>query len=410
MSSLFSQLPSLFSKIIQKEPLKERNTEKETKKEQENNNQIKEEAQTNTTDNTTNNTTDNTAKNTTEDTTATNTETNLDNKKEEEKVIENEKNTDNKGLKDTQLVQPPQQIVANVSQSFSKFSSFIVNIATKVVETIEDERHKLFTEHEKQNITEIEGIQAKPPWENLYSKDPKVVEEVIEMILDLTKSKRNFLNAPPDDSNFPFDYQTCLPVALASLQKDKRLSMARFCLVPMYISEEAFWRNWFYRVQVIKKAYAIEDKPDDIIAEKKGDKPETNKKSSDVVEVEGSAAYLDKKMEEELSQLGIHGAESSPEAWEAELKAELGDFEAKGSVGENWEEELRQELGITDSPHLSPPKEENPRTPDNDHSESNNINDSHNNNSNENNSNNTTNNNESDTITIPNNHSNESSV
>lgn len=55
------------------------------------------------------------------------------------------------------------------------------------------------------------------------------------LILGLTRSKRNFLNAPPEDIDFPFNYDEALPVAIASLQADQRLDMARFCLVPMYL-------------------------------------------------------------------------------------------------------------------------------------------------------------------------------
>ena len=41
------------------------------------------------------------------------------------------------------------------------------------------------------------------------------------------------------------------PVALATLEADPKLQDARFKLVPARIKEEEFWRNYFYRVQLI---------------------------------------------------------------------------------------------------------------------------------------------------------------
>jgi len=44
------------------------------------------------------------------------------------------------------------------------------------------------------------------------------------------------------------------PVALATLEVDENLKQMRFDLVPKQINEESFWRNYFYRVSLIKQS------------------------------------------------------------------------------------------------------------------------------------------------------------
>jgi hypothetical protein len=44
------------------------------------------------------------------------------------------------------------------------------------------------------------------------------------------------------------------PVALATLDVDENLKQMRFDLVPKQIHEETFWRNYFYRVSLIKQS------------------------------------------------------------------------------------------------------------------------------------------------------------
>jgi hypothetical protein len=46
------------------------------------------------------------------------------------------------------------------------------------------------------------------------------------------KNKKNFLNDPPPESEFQFDYDGMLPVCLAALEADEQLRKVRFWLVP----------------------------------------------------------------------------------------------------------------------------------------------------------------------------------
>ena len=95
------------------------------------------------------------------------------------------------------------------------------------------------------------------------------------------QDRRNFVRSPPAGVQFEFDYETMYPVALATLVEDSNLQQMRFDLVPKMcvfclfylpfcegdndvgivwmdmdrsIKEELFWRNYFYRVSLIRQS------------------------------------------------------------------------------------------------------------------------------------------------------------
>ncbi|XP_043985033.1 synapse-associated protein 1-like isoform X2 [Gambusia affinis] len=70
----------------------------------------------------------------------------------------------------------------------------------------------------------------------------------------IDKDKRNFLRNPPAGVQFHFDFEQTHPVALAMLEEDELLRKMRFHLVPKEMTEENFWRNYFYRVSLIKQS------------------------------------------------------------------------------------------------------------------------------------------------------------
>ncbi|KAM9577964.1 synapse-associated protein 1 [Trichechus inunguis] len=90
---------------------------------------------------------------------------------------------------------------------------------------------------------------AVPPW--VDSNDEETIQQ---QILALSADKRNFLRDPPAGVQFSFDFDQLYPVALVMLQEDELLSRMRFALVPKLVKEEVFWRNYFYRVSLIKQS------------------------------------------------------------------------------------------------------------------------------------------------------------
>eukprot|EP00911_Craspedida_sp_UC1_P002653 UC1_evm2s1952 len=104
---------------------------------------------------------------------------------------------------------------------------------------------------ERQNIDGRAG--ALPPWMG-YADE----EDLRERIVALSADERNFIRDPPSHADAanapPVDYA----IAMATLAEDKRLEEMRFKLVPGTVSEERFWRNYFYRVELVRQAYDLE--------------------------------------------------------------------------------------------------------------------------------------------------------
>lgn len=90
---------------------------------------------------------------------------------------------------------------------------------------------------------------AVPPWVG-YNEE----ETIQQQILALSADRRNFLRDPPAGVHFNFDFDQMYPIALVMLQEDELLNRMRFDLVPKLVKEEVFWRNYFYRVSLIKQS------------------------------------------------------------------------------------------------------------------------------------------------------------
>lgn len=93
------------------------------------------------------------------------------------------------------------------------------------------------------------GGAAVPPWVGYNEEDT-----IQQQILALSADKRNFLRDPPAGVQFHFDFEQMYPVAMVMLEEDELLRKMRFHLVPKQVKEEAFWKNYFYRVSLIKQS------------------------------------------------------------------------------------------------------------------------------------------------------------
>ncbi|XP_062510579.1 synapse-associated protein 1-like isoform X2 [Corticium candelabrum] len=232
---------------------------------------------------------------------------------------------------------------------------------------------------------------AVPPWVGYHEE-----EAMKTQIMALSSDKRNFLRNPPQGVQFHFDFTTSFPVALATLAEDTKLQSMRFELVPRLISEEMFWRNYFYRVSLIKQstqltslATAAEEqlkkrdssssggRDDDSVAKSREETPDERQHEEEVETFPESAGdefvsdTFSHHEAAELSQaeLGQLGVGDQPETaadaqqnenadegdWESELQQELQRFGVEGlddddDVGhqgkddETWEAEIEQML------------------------------------------------------------------
>ncbi|XP_069006875.1 synapse-associated protein 1-like isoform X1 [Embiotoca jacksoni] len=90
---------------------------------------------------------------------------------------------------------------------------------------------------------------AVPPWVGYNEEDT-----IQQQILALSADKRNFLRDPPAGVQFHFDFEQMYPIAMVMLGEDELLRKMRFHLVPKQVKEEVFWKNYFYRVSLIKQS------------------------------------------------------------------------------------------------------------------------------------------------------------
>ncbi|XP_067862815.1 synapse-associated protein 1-like isoform X2 [Heptranchias perlo] len=225
---------------------------------------------------------------------------------------------------------------------------------------------------------------ALPPWAG-YNE-----EIVRQQILSLSTERRNFLRDPPAGVQFSFDFDSIAPVAIVMLREDELLSKMRFELVPKLVKEEQFWRNYFYRVSLIKQSAQLSS----LAARQfEGSKEELEclensttatdstlsktpplpmKKQNESVEIHPSDeistspvasefvsdAYDTSFLNQEdflrgMEQLGMSGGQPIPvedddiPEWEKELQRELQEYEIveqKGKVSDVWEKEIEEML------------------------------------------------------------------
>lgn len=303
------------------------------------------------------------------------------------------------------------QVTHKVTAGAKSFGSFLYSSFNKAGDKIKHLKdNTILGEFNKEQEAFIKNQQGAGgpgacPWVG-HANEAKIKEE----IMSLSADRRNFVRAPPAGVEFEFDYDASYPTALAIMNEDKELEKMRFELVPKIITEESFWRNYFYRVSLICQAGdlgtlgdnnefvrrgASEDTEEPPINSKKNppakplvpvatvDGTKTPQKatpqkappsSGEVEFVSDSFKATEEDLEEvraDMKKLGIdtlvkQANESishpggqpgkSDEQWEKDLEAELQDFEVvndgAGAGSTNWEKDVDELLEDDDETDL----------------------------------------------------------
>uniref|UniRef100_A0A3Q3GDJ3 Synapse-associated protein 1 n=1 Tax=Labrus bergylta TaxID=56723 RepID=A0A3Q3GDJ3_9LABR len=202
---------------------------------------------------------------------------------------------------------------------------------------------------------------AVPPWVG-YNEE----ETMQQQILALSADKRNFLRDPPAGVQFHFDCEQMYPVAMVMLEEDELLRKMRFHLVPKQVKEEAFWKNYFYRVSLIKQsaqltALAAQQAAEQRGVEKTGTSPEEDEEeistsppvSEFVSDAFDSCSINEDDLRKEMEQLVLEKREH-PDAqqeetpdWERELQEELQEYDVlpdNENHDDNWDREIEEML------------------------------------------------------------------
>ncbi|XP_052575575.1 synapse-associated protein 1 isoform X2 [Peromyscus californicus insignis] len=156
---------------------------------------------------------------------------------------------------------------------------------------------------------------AVPPWVDSHDE-----ETIQQQILALSADKRNFLRDPPAGVQFNFDFDQMYPVALVMLQEDELLSKMRFALVPKLVKEEVFWRNYFYRISLIKQSAQLTA----LAAQQQASGKEEKSSREDDLPLTEDSADWEKELQQELQEYEVVAeSEKRDENWDKEIEKML---------------------------------------------------------------------------------------
>ncbi|XP_050355039.1 synapse-associated protein of 47 kDa isoform X2 [Nymphalis io] len=224
----------------------------------------------------------------------------------------------------------------------NKAGAKVSEASAKIKKTVEE--NSILGEFNREQDAFVKGQEgragaAAPPWVGAPNE-----AALKEECLSLSTDRRNFVRAPPAGVEFDFDYNKMYPVAVSIMDEDPNLSTMRFDLVPKVITEENFWRNYFYRVSLICQANeadaaggrqsSAEDSQDDKSA------------SENLITKEKASQDTIADAKKRIKSLKVD-RENDDEQWEKELEAELNEYEvvAEKTSDDKWEKECEDLLG-----------------------------------------------------------------
>ncbi|XP_066248281.1 synapse-associated protein of 47 kDa isoform X3 [Euwallacea similis] len=231
------------------------------------------------------------------------------------------------------------------AKSFGSFLYSAVNKAGKTVTEAGSKIHvinNILGEFNKEQEAFVKGkanssSTALPPWAGCANE-----ESLKEECLSLSNDRRNFVRAPPAGVDFQFDYEVSFPIAMAIMEQDPNLEKMRYELVPKIISEEEFWKNYFYRVSLICQANELS------FMSREGDnqtgsvtssaQPIVDKKEKEHEFVSDTLIANKEDLDEVnegMKKLALGSKRINEEDWEKELEAELQDYEMVSDTKDN---------------------------------------------------------------------------
>lgn len=263
-----------------------------------------------------------------------------------------------------------------LSSAFNKAGKTVSEAGTKIKKSVAENSvlADFYRDNEAFSSSMRKNGPAPPPWSG-HAQEAALREQ----ILSLSTEKRNFVRCPPAGVQFQFDMETYLPVAAAILKEDTELQKIRYELVPKVVSEESFWRNYFYRVSLVKQSCElsamaqegqvrsndsspVSSSPDPVSPGDDDARPDSPEFLSDGLKP--SSRDLE-EVRDGVRQLGVN---KNDEQWERQLAAELLDYElvAEGtsetatgkttsSSSTDWEKDMERMLKEEHSETVSQP-------------------------------------------------------
>ncbi|XP_013173550.1 PREDICTED: synapse-associated protein of 47 kDa-like isoform X3 [Papilio xuthus] len=219
----------------------------------------------------------------------------------------------------------------------NKAGAKVSEAGAKIKKTVEE--NSILGEFNREQDAFIKGQEGRgsgaavPPWVGAPNE-----AALKEECLSLSTDRRNFVRAPPAGVDFDFDYDKMYPVAVALMAEDPNLEKMRFDLVPKVITEENFWRNYFYRLSLICQANEADAAAG---RQPSADDSQDDKSASErLISKEKSSQETIDDVKKRIKSLKVD-RENDDEQWEKELEAELKEYEvvAEKSGDDKWEKE-----------------------------------------------------------------------
>lgn len=249
----------------------------------------------------------------------------------------------------------------SLSHAFTKVGKVATDYSKVVQETV----YKApmiadFNKEQEEFIKSKNKEHPSAPWAGYQNE-----EELKKKILSLSEDKRNVLRSPPTGVNFDFEYCTVASPALLLLEADPKLKQLRYELVPKVIKEDEFWRNYFYRVSLIKQSFELSNSmTEDHKREKQVSGKQNQVQEDNSIEASQVTGDHDDEFVSDLHQASSKDIAEADEAmkklgltkndseWEAELEGELNEYEMVDDDGEavdvednpEWENQIQEML------------------------------------------------------------------
>ncbi|XP_043086119.1 synapse-associated protein 1 [Puntigrus tetrazona] len=316
---------------------------------------------------------------------------------------ENEEKTEKHDINVNEETEGPQPVLQQAkglsgfildfaSSASKKISESVVETAQTIKKTVEESNidgiidKTILGDFQKEQEKFVQEKNARktdaavPPWVG-YNEE----ETIQQQILALSADKRNFLRDPPAGVQFQFDFDQMYPVALVMLQEDELLNRMRFDLVPKQVKEDVFWRNYFYRVSLIKQsaqltALAAQQQAQEKREEEKNAAPplndsisesirpktppvaisakaKSNEEDEDISTSPGVSEFVSdafdacdinqEDLRKEMEQLVLDKKDEETADWEKELQQELQEYEVvvdPENRDDNWDREIEEML------------------------------------------------------------------
>jgi len=186
----------------------------------------------------------------------------------------------------------------------------VESVQSFVEENFEDDQKKQVILRKKAQKEEALQFQVYP-W-SVLEKEQDRYQEAKDRILEIGKDSENILDEAPEA--FEFKLKATLPFAYGALKVDKELSELRYKFVPSQLKEKLFWKNYFYRVSLIRQNIGIEPLDKDNLdnypnLEKENEIMEDSKPTSEANEPSLDAISTSKSPEDEDTKKKIVNTE-----------------------------------------------------------------------------------------------------